>query len=450
MKAKALLFTILSFLSLSSLAQIEGYWKGTLELGTQQLEVGFDMKGNDSLSITLDVPAQGAFDIPAEGCFKDNILTINISSIEAKYQGTLNDGKINGTFTQNGMDLPLELAKSEKQQVKKERSQDPKEPYGYVTEDVFFENTTDGITLAGTLTIPQGEGPFPAVVLVSGSGTQNRNEEMMNHRPFLVIADYLTRHGIAVLRYDDRGFAPSQGDASTATSADLANDAQAAFDYLMSRKETDQNNIGIIGHSEGGMINFMVAAREPKVAFIISLAGPAVKGSDILKQQKRDILKAQGFSDEAIDFSTAEDRKIFDIVEKSNDIDEARAEMGKLLKQDGFTPELIEQTVEHVCQPWMYYFIRHDPTDDIVATQCPALLMNGTKDLQVSATQNLTRFKKIAKQHHKKNLVIRKMKGLNHFFQHCDKGLLSEYIEIDETIAPEALEMMRKFIVRRK
>ena len=449
MKAKTLTL-IAILLPFTIFAQVEGYWKGSLELGSQQLEVGFDIKGNDSLNVTFDVPAQGAFDIPAEGSFKDKNLTITISSIGARYQGAMEDGKINGTFTQNGMDFPLELAKSEKQQVKKERPQDPKEPYDYVTEDLFFENATDGITLAGTLTMPYGDGPFPAAVLVSGSGTQNRNEELMNHRPFLVIADYLTRHGIAVLRYDDRGFAPSQGDAATATSADLANDAQAAFDYLMSRKETDHDNIGIIGHSEGGMINFMVAAREPKVAFIISLAGLAVKGSEILIQQKKDILKVQGLSDEAIDFSTSGDMKIYDIIEKSNDIDEAKAEIGKQLKQYGFTTELIEQTVEQVCQPWMYYFIRHDPTDDIVATQCPALLLNGTKDLQVSATQNLTQFKKIAKQHHKKNLVIRKMKGLNHLFQHCETGSLTEYIDIDETIAPEALEMMRRFIVKRK
>lgn len=431
-------------------AQIGGYWKGTMELGVQQLEIGFDIKDGDSLYATMDVPAQGAYDIPAECSFADNNLIVNITSIGATYKGTLSDDKITGTFTQRGMDFPLDLIKSEKQQVRKDRPQDPKEPLDYVVEDVFFENTIDNIKLAGTLTMPKGDGPFPAVVLVSGSGTQNRNEELMNHRPFLVIADYLTRHGIAVLRYDDRGFAPSQGDASTATSADLANDAQAAFNYLIGRKEIDNENVGIIGHSEGGIINFMVAAREPKVAFIVSLAGPALKGSAVLKQQQRDILKAQGYSDEAIDFVNATNTKLIDIVEQSSDIDSAVAEINRYLAQFGTSQETIDQYTGQLCSPWMYYSLRYDPTDDIVAAQCPALLLNGTKDLQVNANQNLSQFKKIAKQHGKKNLVIRKMKGLNHLFQHCTTGHPDEYYEIEETIAPEVLDIMTNFIKNHK
>lgn len=441
---------LMILLPVAAMAQISGYWKGTMELGVQQLEIGFDIKDGDSLYATMDVPAQGAYDIPAECSFEDNNLIVNITSIGATYKGALSDDKITGTFTQRGMDFSLDLIKSEKQQARKERPQDPKEPLDYVAEDVFFENTIDNIKLAGTLTMPNGNGPFPAVVLVSGSGTQNRNEELMNHRPFLVIADYLTRHGIAVLRYDDRGFAPSQGDASTATSADLANDAQAAFNYLIRRKEIDNENVGIVGHSEGGMINFMVAAREPKVAFVISLAGPAVKGCLLLKQQQRDILKAQGYSDEAIDFVNATNTKLIDIVEQSDDINQAVSEADKYLSQIGDSQEVIDQYTAELCSPWMYYFLRHDPADDIIATRCSALLLNGTKDLQVNAEQNLAEFKKIAKQYRKKNLVVRKMKGLNHLFQHCTTGLPEEYFEIEETIAPETLEIMTKFIKNHK
>jgi len=449
MKYKILIL-IVFLLPAVAMAQVSGYWKGTLDLGPQQLEIGFDIKNDDSLTAALDVPAQGAYGIPAECSFKDNDLIINIKSIGATYKGSQNDEKIVGTFSQGGMDFPLELTKSDRQQIKKVRPQDPKEPFNYKVEDVSFENSVDNITLAGTLTMPNGDGPFPAVVLVTGSGTQNRNEELMDHRPFLVVADHLTRNGIAVLRYDDRGFTPSQGDASTATSADLANDAQAAFNYLLSRKEIDHDNIGIIGHSEGGTINFMVAAREPRVAFIVSLAGPALKGCVLLKQQQRDILKAQGYSDEAIDFVNATNSKIIDIVEQSSDIDSAIVEINRYLAQFGTTQETINQYTGQLCSPWMYYFLRHDPTDDIVAAQCPALLLNGTKDLQVNAKQNLSQFKRIAKQHGKKNLVIRKMKGLNHLFQHCTTGHPEEYYEIEETIAPEVLEIMTEFIKNHK
>lgn len=448
MKAKVIILIAL-LLPFAAFSQVEGYyWKGTLDLGPQQLELGFDIKDGDSLNTTLDVPTQGAYGIPAQSTIDGQKITINISSIGAKYQGTINGETMTGTFSQHGMDFPLDLAKSNKKQAKKVRPQDPKEPFDYIVEDVSFENKTDGITLAGTLTIPSGKGPFPAVMLVSGSGAQNRDGELMDHRPFLVIADYLTRNGIAVLRYDDRGFAQSEGDAATATSADLANDAQAAFNYLLGRKEINHNNIGIVGHSEGGMINFMVAAREQKVAFIISLAGPALKGSEILKQQQNDILKAQGFSDEAIAFSTSTNKRLIDIVEETKETDSIYPKIEHILKGMGLNEETIRQTTETLLSPWMVYFIKHDPTDDIVATQCPALLLNGTKDLQVSATQNLAAFKKIAKQHHKKNLVVCKMKGLNHLFQHCKTGLPTEYIEIDETIAPEVLEKIKKFVER--
>ena len=192
----------------------------------------------------------------------------------------------------------------------------------------------------------------------------------------------------------------------------------------------------------------MVAAREQKVAFIISLAGPALKGSEILKQQQNDILKAQGFSNEAIAFSTSTNNRLIDIVEETKETDSIYPRIEHVLKEMGLNEETIRQTTETLLSPWMVYFIKHDPTDDIVATQCPALLLNGTKDLQVSATQNLAAFKKIAKQHHKKNLVVCKMKGLNHLFQHCKNGLPTEYIEIEETIAPEALEKIRKFVMK--
>ena len=274
MKAKILI--PLLFVVLQSQAQIEGYWKGEIDLGTLKLEMAFNITAiENGFSATLDVPAQGAFDFPVdETTFKDGHLQLTMSSMDASYLGTLKEGSIEGEFTQRGMTFPLYLTKAEKKEQKKARPQDPQPPFNYHIEEVTFVNEKEGNTLVGTLTIPKGEGPFPAMVLVSGSGQQDRDEELMNHRPFWVIADYCALHGIAVLRYDDRGIGGSTGEVENATSMDFSYDAEAAFDYLRNRKEINASKVGILGHSEGGVINFMVSARRPEVAFLISLAGP--------------------------------------------------------------------------------------------------------------------------------------------------------------------------------
>lgn len=436
----------MSFVVLHCNGQIEGYWKGKIDLGVQQLEMAFDIKATkEGYSSTLDVPAQGAFDVPVdETSFHDNQLQIQMSLLNASYIGTLKEGIIEGTYTQNGMSFPLNLAKAEK--TKKVRPQDPKPPFNYRAEEVSFTNGKEGNTLTGTLTIPEGDGPFPAMVLVSGSGQENRDEELMDHRPFWVIADHLSRNGIAVLRYDDRGMGGSTGEVRNATTLDFSYDAEAAFDFLRNRKEINALQVGILGHSEGGLINFMIAGRRPEVAFIVSLAGPAVNGMEVSKAQVEAMALAQGMSEEAIAMNSAANKQMMDIVASSKDREEADSLLRQLVQGWGYGEELTEQTVGRVTMPWMYYFLKYDPTDAIVKTQCPALLLNGTKDTQVLVKQNFPAYERIIAKHGKTNLNLRELPDLNHLFQHCETGALEEYFTIDETISPEVLEMIVAFV----
>ena len=411
------------------------------------MEMAFNIKSAENgYSATLDVPAQGAFDVPVDKTvFQDNHLQLTLSAMGASYSGTLKGEAIEGEFTQHGMAFPLNLARGEKE-APKARPQDPQPPFNYRAEEVTFTNKKEGNTLAGTLTIPEGDGPFPALVLVSGSGQQNRDEELMNHRPFWVIADYLSRRGVAVLRYDDRGMGGSTGEVLNATSMDFSYDAEAAFDFLRNRKEINASQVGILGHSEGGIINFMVAERRPEVAFLVSLAGPAVNGIEVLKEQQAAILRAQGMTEEMVQFSGNANVQMFDIIEASSSREEADTLLRQLLKGWGYNEELTEQTVGQMASPWMYYFLKYDPTEAIVKTTCPALLLNGSKDLQVIASQNLPAYERIIAEHGKTNLTLREMPDLNHLFQHCETGSPTEYVEIEETISPEVLEMIVGFV----
>ena len=444
---KHIIFILLVLATLQSKAQIEGYWKGQIDLGVQKLEMAFDIKATDGgFSATLDVPAQGASDIPVdETVFQDNHLQLTMKAMGATYSGTMKEGRIEGEFTQRGMTFPLNLEKGEKES-QQARPQDPQPPFDYHIEEVSFVNEKEGNTLTGTLTIPAGDGPFPAMVLVSGSGQQNRDEELMNHRPFWVIADYCARHGIAVLRYDDRGIGGSGGEVFNATSMDFSYDAEAAFDFLRRQKHIDASRVGILGHSEGGIINFMVASRRPEVAFLVSLAGPAVSGIEVLKEQQAAILRASGMTEEMVQFSSNTNAQLFNIVEASSDRVEADSLMRQLVKGWGYNEELTEQTVGPFTSPWMYYFLKYDPTEAIVNTRCPALLLNGSKDLQVIASQNLPAYERIIAEYGKTNLTLQEMPDLNHLFQHCKTGSPNEYFEIEETISPEVLEKIVEFV----
>ncbi|MEG2162653.1 MAG: alpha/beta fold hydrolase [Chryseobacterium sp.] len=338
------------------------------------------------------------------------------------------------------------------QEIKPYRPQEPQKPYPYYSEDVIFENKQAGIHLAGTLTLPQKDGVFPAVILISGSGPQNRDEELAGHKPFLVLSDYLTKNGIAVLRYDDRGTAFSEGDFNKSTSVDLATDVESALAYLKTRKEINPQKIGLIGHSEGGLIAPLVAADSKDVAFIILLGGPGIPGDKILLIQQRLIAEVLGTSKQEIKATKRMNRKIFDLVKTnantSNLKTDLRMNLELFLKDNpsfkipgGMTQDaFIDLQIKTYTTPWMQYFIKYDPVPTLKKVNVPVLALNGEKDLQITPKENLKAIKKAFRKAKNKNMTIKKLPALNHLFQEADTGLPNEYQLIEQTYSPIMLK----------
>ena len=385
---------------------IEGDWMGKLNLGPQSLtivlHVTCDAQGK--AECTLDSPDQGAKGIAVETdyCSSDSI-SISLASLALSFQGKLKGDEIVGTFTQ-GQSFPLVLKRGEE---KLNRPQNPVAPYPYKTEEVAFKNVADGATLVGTLSYPIGykKGQTPVVLMVTGSGQENRDEEIFDHKPFLVIADYLARHGVATLRYDDRGFGKSTGgDVGHATTLDFMRDAASGVDFLRTSKQFGK--VGILGHSEGGSIAFMLGAKG-KVDFVISMAGVGVKGDTALTAQANKILELTG---QSMRYSTHQYR------------------MNAIIKRS----------------PWLNFFIDYDPSADISKTLCPVMAINGSRDIQVISSLNLAGIKAHLRPNPKN--IIKEYPSLNHLFQHCKTGNVSEYRMIEETISPEVLEDIVRFI----
>jgi hypothetical protein len=387
-----------------------GSWSGKLNVGAVSLTLVLNLEQTDGyVKVSLDSPDQGAKGIPAfKEYLSDDSLAVKVEQIGMTYRARLKGGKLNGTFSQNGFSTPLVLAKGVVSEVK--RPQTPKPPYPYTTEKVSFRNDADGATLAGTLTWPvgydkQSKQKPTVVLLVSGSGQQNRDEELFEHKPFLVIADYLARQGIATLRYDDRATGASVGgEVKNATTEDFSRDAAAGLDFLRSQKAFSK--IGLLGHSEGGSIAFMLAAKK-KTDFIVTLAGPGVKGDTLLAAQGNRILSLSGMP---ADMTVAKYRQ--------------------------------QQAVQ--ASPWIKWFIDYDPSDDIRQTRCPVFALNGERDCQVISSQNLTAIRKLLPTS-KQNLT-KEYPALNHLFQHSTSGLVAEYGQIEETISPEVLSDIVRWI----
>ena len=415
-----------------------GTWRGTLNNQTSAIDIYFTFTSTDgTLSATMTIPEQGVKGLPMDSVSFDGFnLYMKLDAIQMSYRGMQVMGSFSGSLTQYGMEFPMALTRGEIPVQR--RPQEPQKPYPYREEQVAFRNESAGIALAGTLTLPQGNGPFPAVVLISGSGYQNRDEELMGHKPFLVIADALTRAGIAVLRYDDRGVGESQGHPYGNTTADLSWDAEAALGYLKSRPEI--SCAGLAGHSEGGAIAFIVAAREPSCDFVISLAGPGVRGDKVLLAQQRAILSGSGIPAPQLEQITAANKMMFDTILSSESNDEALRSM--LMQMTGGQEEAVNQLLD----TWMYYFLRYDPTEDIASVKAPILALNGTKDMQVIHSQNIEAIEAAAAKGGNTCVETVVFEGLNHLFQHCTTGLPTEYGKIEETIAPEVLEKMIEFI----
>lgn len=448
-----LLISLLTTISLSA-QDITGQWNGVLKVQGTQLRLVLNItKTDNGISSTMDSPDQGAKGIPTTTTgFENSILKITIASAKIEYEGTLGqDNVIVGTFKQGGQSFPMNLSKEKIEKEKLIRPQEPIIPYPYYSEDITFENKKAGINLAGTLTLPNKDGVFPVVILISGSGPQNRDEELLGHKPFLVLSDYLTKNGIAVLRYDDRGTALSKGDFKSATSVDFATDVESAIEYLKSRKEINKKKIGLIGHSEGGLIAPMVASKSKDVAFIVLLAGTGIQGDQLLLLQQRLIGKVSGVSDEDLQKTELTNRKAFDIVNKSTSLEQLKTYLTTYIKQEmkdnpsaekpqGMTDDdFVKMQVNQIANPWMLYFIKYNPTPALTKVKCPVLAINGEKDLQVPPKENLNAIKKALAKGGNKKVTIKEVPNLNHLFQECKTGSPDEYATIEQTFSPTAL-----------
>jgi dienelactone hydrolase len=336
------------------------------------------------------------------------------------------------------------------------RPQEPKPPYPYRSEDLTFENKTAGITLAGTLTMPATGSKFPAVILITGSGAQNRDEEIMGHKPFLVIADYLTRRGIAVLRFDDRGTAQSTGNFGTATTADFATDAESAIAYLKSRKEINPEKIGLVGHSEGGVIAPMVAARTKGVGFVVMLAGSGIRGDALLLLQEELVYRTAGMPEDKLSEAIKINSKVFDRIVNTKDavsrqeiadyMTNMKSEITAAMPEGMTADTYIQQFAVSLSSPWMQYFVRYDPAPALEKVKCPVLAVNGSKDLQVPAKENLAAISEALKKGRNKKVTVKEYSGLNHLFQECTTGSPAEYSVIEQTISPQVLKDLADWI----
>lgn len=433
---------------------ITGAWNGTLPVSDAvklRLVIHIEKTENGYKS-TLDSPDQGAKGIPvSQTTFENQTLQIAITAARIEYIGVLKGDKFVGTFKQNGRDFPMELSKGNIAVEIPKRPQEPQKPYPYYTEDVIFDNPKARIKLAGTLSLPQKEGVYPAVILISGSGPQNRDEELLGHKPFLVISDYLTRNGIAVLRFDDRGVGQSTGIFKTATSQDHASDVASAVAYLRTRKEIKQ--IGLMGHSEGGLIAPMVAAPDKNIAFIVLLAGTGIRGDQLLLLQQELIARAGGASEQEITQTIEANRGAFDIIIKNEDDERIKKDLTdymthwlkanptvkpKEVNDEQFVEAQVKQTMGP--WPWMKFFIKYDPTPTLESVQCPVLALNGEKDLQVPAQVNLSAIEKALKKGKNKDVTTKAYKDLNHLFQEAKTGSPAEYPTIQQTFSPQVME----------
>ena len=434
---------------------IAGDWQGILHAGPADLRLAFHFtrSAGGAWSGTLDSLDQGAKGLPlAEMAVKDSSVSFRVPVVRGSYTGTVDEqaASIHGTWTQ-AQPIPLDLRRitaDAAAAAAPKRPQNPVKPYPYREEEVAYENLKAGVKLAATFTIPEGKGPFPAVVLITGSGPQDRDETLRDHKPFLVLADYLTRRGVAVLRADDRGFGKSTGNFDAATTADFATDAEAGIAWLQKRPEVDPHRIGLIGHSEGGAIAPMIAARNRAVAFIVMLAGPAVPGDQILPEQVRLIAMAQGVPAEAAGRAARVRTEILALVEREKDPaaleKQLREKLGKAMPEED-----LAAFVKAMSTPWFRYFLTYDPAADLAKVTCPVLALNGDNDTQVSSKQNLPAIRQALEKAGNKNFETVELSGLNHLFQKAQTGSPFEYDKIEETISPAVLEKIASWISQR-
>jgi len=433
-------------------SDIDGAWMGTLDTGAIKLRVVFHIVNTeDGLTATMDSLDQGMKAFAMTSVSRDGTtLKIDSKQLEGVFSGKIAADKssIDGTWTQHGGAMPLVLKPVKDQaELELKRPQNPVKPYPYHDEDVSYENKAQNVTLAATLTIPRGKGPFPGVVLITGSGPQDRDEALLGHQPFLVLSDYLTRHGIAVLRADDRGVGKSTGVFAKGTTADFATDAEAGVAYLKTRPEIDPHKIGLIGHSEGGVIAPMVAARNKDVAFIVMMAGTGVPGDQILPAQGEAIEVANGKSPEEAAKNAANEKEMLTLVETEKDDAALQKELKE--KMAGEVPEAqIGLQISQITSVWFRYFLTYDPATALRKVTCPVLAINGSLDMQVLPSQNLPAIRKALAESGNPHVEVDELPGLNHLFQTAKTGSPAEYSQIEETMSPVALDKMASWILK--
>lgn len=453
-----------------SASPLAGDWQGKLNTGAISLRLVFHIKADAAgkLSATMDSPDQSAYGLPVGDVTIDGkAVKLALPAVNGLLSGSLDDsGKvITGRWEQGGASLPITLILSDTPILPVKRPQTPEAPFPYTETNVTFPSTTRGVTLAGTLVVPKGPGPFPTAIFVSGSGGQDRDETLLGHKPFQVLADQLARLGIASLRYDDRGMGKSTGDQATGTSKDFADDAEGAFRFLKTTANIKKNKIGFVGHSEGGLIAPMVAARNPDVAFVVMLAGPGVSGKEVILKQSEAIMKTMKATPADIKRSHDSQLKIIGAVEavirkNPNNPDPAKLVAALKKETDALIASLpgpqqaeaqknrgmVDAQVQQYATPWFRYFLTYDPRPTLQKVKVPVLVMNGEKDVQVVATQNVPEVEKALRAGGNQRVTVRMMPGLNHLFQHAITGSPQEYGTIDETFAPEAIKEITAFI----
>lgn len=442
---------------------VVGDWSGILDVGIAKVTLVLHIQQNpdESLNAIIDILEQKVngtlIDLLT---FDDGSLRFEIKVASAKFEGLLikNGAEISGQWTQAGQSFPLAFVRGIKSVEMPNHPQEPKLPLPYVEEYISYNNLEAGVTLSATLTLPSSKEPFPIVLLIAGSGPNDRDESLMGHKPFLVLADYLTRQGIAVLRFDKRGCGKSTGNYDKATTQDFSDDVLAGIAYLKSRKDVNSNQIGLIGHSEGGVIAPMVAAKSKDVAFIVLMAAPGVNGEEILYEQGALIQRSIGETEETINQCRKFQQQIFTIVKKESDPQIAAEQLQKSTKdyittlpetQEKVTLEALEAQAARVNTEWFRYFLTFEPSIALKQVQIPVLALNGKLDLQVSSKQNLPAISKALEESGNKNFTIRELPKLNHLFQTCETGSIAEYAKIEETISPLALKLIAEWILAR-
>ncbi|HKQ58472.1 MAG TPA: alpha/beta fold hydrolase [Candidatus Eisenbacteria bacterium] len=440
---------------------LEGAWAGSLQ-GMMRLIIHIDRAPDGGLKGTMDSPDQGAMGIAIDTLIATgDSLRFTMRRIGGEYVARrAAPDSLDGTWRQGGMSLPLALKRGGTVPLPK-RPQEPLRPLAYDTVAVTFPNQrAPEVTIAGTLTLPKGKGPFAVALLISGSGPEDRDEAVFGHRPFLVLSDHLTRNGIAVLRVDDRGVGGSTGKFSTATSEDFASDALAGVEFLKTRKEIDRKRIGLIGHSEGGLIAPLVAIRSRDVAFIVLMAGPGIPGDSTLVLQTAALTRSMGVPEASIEAQQAVTRRIYGRIQAGDSLGAVAAARELVMLQISALPEAQRAAagdpdsaaigaIRRLYSPWMRYFLAFDPRPTLQKVKVPVLAINGEKDVQVLPKENLAALQAAFQAGGLKDATVKELPGLNHLFQRCTTCTLMEYPAIEETIAPAALDEMTQWIQAR-